>query len=221
MGYWAYYLVIFGLSYGLRYPWLLGAVVVFWVFRKWIPDPFVYVRTFGLIRKLRMQIEANTANVPARRDLARIYLERRRPRAALKLLDEARQRDPKSAELLHLTGLARYRLGDFDGALAPLGDAVAEDARIGFGEPYLIAGDALMGLDRWEDAAEAYQHFVATNGSSIEGYVKLARARRRMRDDEGTKKAIAEAARTWAQIPAYRRRGQLRWWLRAWSGILG
>ena len=69
MGYWTYYLACIALAAALQYPWLAGLAIVFFVFRRFIPDPFVWLRTMGRIRALRTQIDANPANVTARRDL--------------------------------------------------------------------------------------------------------------------------------------------------------
>lgn len=217
MGYLSYFLWMIA----WRYPYLLIAIVAYFILRRWIPDPYVYLRTFGRIRALRAQVDNNAANILARRDLARLYLERRRPKAALTLLREALKRDPNNAELLHLAGVALYRTGDFEGALATLGDAVHTDARIGFGDPYLVAGDSLMGLGRFADAEQAYLQFVDANSSSVEGKVKLARARAKAGDKAGASHAVADAIQTWNQIPGFRRRGQWTWWLRARLGLIG
>jgi len=53
-----------------------------------------------------------------------LWLERMRPGRALELLEEADKRDPNNAEILYLTGVARFRSGDAEGALAPLVRAV-------------------------------------------------------------------------------------------------
>ena len=215
MGYLTYYLGWMALAYVTRHPVLLvGAVVVFLV-RPWLPDPVVWLRTMGRIRALRDQIAANPANVTARRDLARMYLERLRPRKALFFLDQARERHPDDAELLYLTGLARFRSGDAEGALAPLVRAVELDPRVLFGEPYLVAGDALAKLDRHEEAADAYDRYVSSNSSSVQGHLKLAKARSRAGDAEGAKRALRESLDTFSQVPGYKKRRELGWWMRA------
>jgi tetratricopeptide (TPR) repeat protein len=214
MGYWAYYVAIFVIAYLIQYPWLLGAIVVFFLLRKVIPDPWVWLRTAGRIRALREQIDANAANATARRDLARIHLQRLRPRAALRLLDQALQRR-EDAELLFLLGLARLRTGDAQGALDPLVKSVEIDPRTNFGEAYLVAGDALRSLDRLEEAEDAYERYVDFNTSSIEGFTKLALVRRARRDATGARQALDEALRTWTQLPRFTRKQQVGWWLRA------
>lgn len=216
MGYWTYYLAWIALTYALHRPWMMVGALGFFVLRPFIPDPFVVARTWGRIRALDAQISANPANVTARRDSAVLWLERLRPRRALELLDEARKRAPDDAELLYLTGLARARAGDAEGALEPLVRAVEIDPRVRFGEPYLVAAGALTSLRRLEEAEDALDCYVGSNSSSLQGYVRLAEVRKGRGDREGAKKAIQEALDTWSQLPGYRRRIELGWWLRAW-----
>jgi tetratricopeptide (TPR) repeat protein len=215
VGYWTYYLAWFALAYAVRHPWLALGALVFFLLRRVLPDPFVLLRTAGHIGALQRQIDANPANVTARRDLAMILLERLRPRAALKLLIEARERDPKNAELAYLMRLARFRAGDYEGALAPLVDAVDLDPRVRFGEPYLCAALALGRLGRLEEAEDALERYVQTNSSSVEGYVRLALLRSQTNDRDGAKKALDQALDTWRQIPPFQRHKQFRWWIRA------
>jgi predicted Zn-dependent protease len=221
MGYWTYYLIWILVAYGARHPWLALGAVVFFALRRFIPDPLVWLQTSGRIRRLRQQIEANQANVTARRDLAVIYLQRLRPRTALKLLDEARQREPKDAELLYLTGLAKLRAGDAKGAIEPLVAAVDIDPRVRFGEPYLVAAEALVKLGILEEAADALHRYTHANTSSVEGRVRLALLERRRGDRNAAKEALREALSTWRQVPGYRRRKELRWWFRAqWARLV-
>jgi predicted Zn-dependent protease len=215
MGYWLYYLVLIFLGYALHRPWVMAGVLVFFILRPFIPDPWVLVKTFGQMRALDAQIAANPANVTARRDLAVKWLERLRPRRALELLDEARQRDPDDPELLYLTGIARMRSGDAEGALGPLVKAVEIDPRMRFGEPYLVAAEALVALGRLEEAEDALERYVHANSSSVQGFARLSDVRRRRGDREGARKALGEALATWSQVPGYRRRAELGWWLRA------
>jgi tetratricopeptide (TPR) repeat protein len=232
MGYWTYYLALVALTYALHQPLLMLGAIGFFVLRPFIPDPFVLARTWSRIRALDAQIAANPANVTARRDLAEIWLTRLRPRRALTLLDEARARTSAegsaqnaqnataNAELLYLTGVARVRCGDAEGALEPLVQAVDLDPRVRFGEPYLVAAEALTVLGRFEEAEDALDRYVHSNSSSLQGYVRLAEVRKARGDREGARRALREALDTWAQLPGYRRRKELGWWLRAWVARL-
>ena len=73
MGYLAYYLLLFGASYALRYPYLLVAVVVVWFGRRWLPDPYLFFKHAGHVRRLKAEIAHNADNVTSRRDLASPY----------------------------------------------------------------------------------------------------------------------------------------------------
>lgn len=219
--YWTYYLVLLLLSYGVRQPALLALIVVFYLLRNRIPDPWVWLRTSGRIRSLKVDIAANAHNITARRDLASIHLERRRPRAALALLDEARRFEPDDPELLFLTGLARLRAGDAAGAVDPLVESGNRNPKLRYGEAILAAAQALMKLARWDDAEEALEHYLKQNHSSMEAYARLAITRRERRDEPGRRRAIDEALSTWAQLPAHMRRRQLRHWLRVRLAQLG
>ncbi|MCA9531999.1 MAG: tetratricopeptide repeat protein [Myxococcales bacterium] len=215
MGYWAYYLLWLLAFYVFGHPILLLGLLAFVLLRRYIPDPLVWARTSSTQRRLRDQVAANPSNATARRDLARIYLERKRPSAALELLAQARARFPDDAELLYLTGVGRLRSGDPEGALGPLVEAIDRDPRTGFGDPYRCAGDALAALGRLEEAEDAYERFVATNGSSLEGWYKLYRVRRRRGEHAAAKRALEEVFDTWRALPGYLRRQQWAWWLRA------
>ncbi len=215
MGYFGYYLAWILLTYALHRPWVMAGALLFFLLRPWIPDPWIVLKSLGRIRSLETQIAANPANITARRDLAELWMERLRPGRALELLDEARKRAPRDAELLYLTGLARARSGDPEGALEPLVEAVAIEPRLRYGEPYRTAAEILLRLERHEEAEDALERFIGTNSSSIHGQVLLADVRKRRGDREGARKALDEAFSTWAQIPAYRRRAELGWWCRA------
>src|SRR6185312_1686179 len=146
MGYLAYYLFFFVISYTLRYPWLLAAVVVVWLSRRWLPDPYLYFKHAGHVRRLKAEIAHNAENATARRDLAKIWLAKKRPRRAIVLLEEARRRDRDSAELPLLLGTALYGAGRADEALPLLVEAAGKNERQMYGEAYLVAGKALRAL---------------------------------------------------------------------------
>ncbi len=214
-GYLGYYAFFMFASYAFRYPPLLVGIVLFFLLRRFIPDPWVVLRTLGRISSLRRLIDANPANVTARRDLAMIYLQQRRPGAALERLEQALQRFPQDAELLFLKGVAHHMRGEYALATKPLVDAVQSDPRLRFGEPYLLAGDCLLELGRHEEAIDAYDRFLSVNSSSVEGHVKKARAHAAADEKPAAKQELDQAIRTWGQIPGFQRRSQVSWWLRA------
>jgi tetratricopeptide (TPR) repeat protein len=220
--FWTYYLAWTLLAYALREPWLLAGVAVFLVLRRFIPNPGALLRALARGRALRAQVAVNPANVTARRDLANLYLDVLRPRAALALIEAALARNPDDAELLYLAGLALQRAGQNEAALAPLVRAVELEPRIRFGEPFLVAGDALSALDRHEEAVDAYERYIDANSSDVAGYVKLARAHARLGQRPEAIKELAEGLATWHSLPAWRKRHAFfrgyvaAFWTRVW-----
>src|SRR5262245_577743 len=80
---WSYYafwlLVPTVLAVVSAHPVVLVVVVVALVARRWLPDPFMYLRHAGRVHSLRQQVEINQANATARAQLAEIWLAKRRP----------------------------------------------------------------------------------------------------------------------------------------------
>ncbi len=230
MGYWTYYLLSIMLAYATQNPGAALLAVGFWLCRGFLPDPVVWLRTMGRIKKLRADMELNPANIAAARDLARIYLERKRPKQAITLIEKTRERMAEStrhpqgsrddAELLYWLGVAKLRSGDPAGALDPIVGAVAIAPDLGRGDPYMVAADALAKLGRWEEAEDSLERFVEHNQSSVGAYVKLARVRKRSKDEEGSRAAIKEAKQTWNVLPSFKRRHEWQWYVAALTASL-
>ena len=215
MGYLPYYLLTMVAAYALRYPYLLAAAAGVFLLRRWLPDPYLFFKHARKVRGLKAQISQNADNVIARRDLAKIWLEKRRPRRALKLLEEARRRDGGSEELAFLYGKALLLSGSPEAALGPLVEAASKNDRFRYGDAYLIAGRALYQLTRNAEAEDAFARYVAINSSSVEGRVRLACARREQRDRDGARQATREALETYSHVPGFRQRAELVWYVRA------
>ena len=131
------------------------------------------------------------------------------------LLEEARRREPDSAELAFLLGKAHLMSGNANQSIDYIVESAHKNERFHYGEAYLLAGRALLQLDRAPEAEDALSRYVAINKSSVEGRVLLAMARREQRDKSGADAAMREALETFSQVPRFRRRAELRWWLRA------
>jgi tetratricopeptide (TPR) repeat protein len=231
--YWTYYLLTFFMAYAVQRPWVCGVVVILFVLRPYLPDPVLLLRTVSRVRALRKQVGVNAANVTARRDLGRAYLELRWPKTALRYLDEARERDPRNQDIAYLRGQALLLKGDDAKALAAFGEAVGVDpdkgepfssARKGatgfsrYGEAYLGAATALERLKRLEQAEEALGMCASFNSSLIEPLVRLARVRRARGDVKGARDAMRSARETFGHLPGFMRRRQLGWGVRAYLG---
>ena len=217
MGQLFYYVILFVFMRGylLEYPWLIGLGLVVFVLRGRLPDPYIYFRTSSRIRALEIQIAQNAENATARRDLALVWLERRSPRRAIPLLEEAHRRDPENAEITYLLALALSRTGRNEEALPHLVDAQTREPKLRYGEVYLTAGVALSALGRDAEAEDSLLRFLKINESSVEAWVRLARLRRRQKDEAGARAALLGAVEAFEQSPRFRRRRELMWYVRA------
>jgi tetratricopeptide (TPR) repeat protein len=232
--YWTYYALSFFLAYAARNPWFCAVVIAFYVVKPWLPDPVVLFGTLSRIGALQKQASLNPANVVVRRDLGRAYLDLRRPRKALVYLDQAKALDPRDQDIAYLRGLSLLGAGKADAALAAFGEAVGVDPEKGeafsssrrgtgasfsrYGEAYLGAALALERMGRMPQAEEALETSASFNSSLIEPLVRLARVRRAQGNTDGARKALADARKTFGELPGFMRRRQLGWGVRAYLG---
>lgn len=215
MWYGLYYLLPIAIAAMTQYPAIAVAAVLAFVLRDRIPDPAAIFRSMGRAGRLKRDILANPANVTARRDLALVYLDLKRPGAAADVIEAAIQRNPENAELSFLKGLASFRAGRYEAALAPLVHAVELQPGISQGDPFLVAARALVELNKLDEALDAVERYLDLNQSSIEGYVTLSRIQRKRGDKKEAQRSLDEATSTWAQLPAFHKRKQRVWWMRS------
>jgi tetratricopeptide (TPR) repeat protein len=197
------------------HPAVLLVVAIGFLCRRWLPDPFLFLRYRSRISALETEVRANAGNVTARRDLATLWLEKHRPRRALPLLAEALARDPEAKELLYLNGLAQLQAGEHAKAVETLIALVQREPGFRYGEAYLRAADALIALERWDDAEDALERFARINSSNIEGRYKRARVMGARKDEAGRREAVRDVRDVWQGLPSFQRRNQLGWYLRA------
>jgi len=220
VGYLGYYFAWLALSYTVRQPWLLVGLVVLWLLRGVVPAPGALFGALSGAGRLREQVRLNRANVTARRDLATVYLELLRPRRALELLEEGLALSPDDAELLYLSGLALQRIGQHERALERLLRAIEKDSRLRHGRPYFVAGEALLSLQRWDDAVDAFERYLDYASSDVAAHTALARAYAGARDAAAARKWLRAGLETWHGLPGSMKRRQLAAYLRAqWARV--
>jgi tetratricopeptide (TPR) repeat protein len=198
------------------HPAFLIVIVVGLVARRWLPDPFLILKHRTRVRALQVDIDSNASNATARRDLAKIWLEKHRPRRALPLVEQALARDPDSVELLYLSGVSHLLMGDNERAVEQLVGVTHREPSFHYGEAFLRAADALIALGRWDDADDALERYVKINSSNIEGRVKRLRVCKARKDADGARRAADDLRDAWRSLPAYQRRRQLGWYVRGW-----
>jgi len=220
VGYLGYYFAWMALSYLIREPRLLVGLLVLWFVRGLLPPPGAIFGALGRAGRLREQVKVNRANITARRDLATIYLSLLRPRRALPLLEEGLLLAPDDAELMYLCGVALHRSGRHDEALVRLLAAIERDGRLRHGHPYFVAGETLLSLKRWDDAADAFERYLDFNSSDVAAHTFLARAYAGGKDSAAARKWLLAGLATWHGLPGAMKRRQLGAYLRAqWARI--
>ncbi|HYQ15823.1 MAG TPA: CDC27 family protein [Polyangiaceae bacterium] len=220
MGYLGYYAAWLALSYLIRQPWLLAGLVVLWLLRGWLPAPGALFGALSRAGRLREQVRVNRANITARRDLATIYIDVLRPGRAIPLLEEGLALAPDDAELQYLHGLALHRAGRHEQALPPLLSAIERDQRLRHGAPYFVAGEVLVALKRWEDAADAFERYQDFNGSDVAAHTWLARAYAGGGDAAAARKWLLAGLHTWHGLSGSLKRRQFGAYLKAqWARV--
>lgn len=215
MGYLGYYLAWMALSYAIRQPWLLAGLLGVWLLRGVLPPPGALLGALGRAGRLREQVRLNRANITARRDLATIYLSLLRPRRAAELIEEGLVLAPEDAELLYLHGVALQKKGDHERALQQELAALEREPRIRQGHAYFVAGEALLAMKRWDDAADAFERYVDFNSSDVAAHTLLARAYAGGGDAAAARKWLLEGIVTWHGLPGAMKRRQWRAYLGA------
>lgn len=209
MGYLGYYFAWLALSYLIRQPWLLAGLLVLWLLRGVVPPPGALFGALSRAGRLREQVRVNRANITARRDLATIYLDLLRPRRAIPLLEAGLALAPGDAELSYLLGLALHRARRHEEALPRLLAAIEKDHRLRHGAAYLVAGAVLLALERWDDAADAFERYLDFNSSDVGAHTQLARAYAGQGDAAAARKWLRAGLQTWHGLPGAMKRRQL------------
>ena len=215
MGQLLFYAFFYGRELVVEHPLVLAAMIGLYLLRDRLPSPVTYLRTASHVARLQREVAANVDNVTARRELAQIWLRRRRPGKAEALLVEARRRDPEMAELSYLLAQAKLARGDANAAVELCIDAAAREPKLRYGDVYRVAAVALMETDRLPEAEDALLRLLKINSSSVEGWTRLARVRRKQGDAPGAKAALDGAVEAFQHSPRFRKRAELGWYLRA------
>lgn len=200
------------------YPAVLLVVVVGVAARSWLPDPIVWLRHARRTRALEAQVRVNPANAVVRRELAAIWIDKRRPARALPHLEAARQREPDDLELRMLEGQAQALAGRHADAAASFAVIGEREPKFRYGAAWMAQADALAADSKWAEADASLDRFQRVNSSSVEGHVKRARALRGRGDRVGARRERASGRALYDELPRFQRRHQRWWYVRAVVG---
>jgi tetratricopeptide (TPR) repeat protein len=167
------------------------------------------------IRELGRTVGTNPHDATAQADLGRLLVEAGQPARAVAHLETAHARAPEVAETTYYLGAARLRLGDVTHGRPLIEEALAQDPRLGYGEPYLRLADYYLEHGQPAEALTHLERFAEMHASSVEGQYKLARAYQATGQLDRARSALDDAARAYRSAPRFKRREERIWRLRA------
>lgn len=198
-------------------------VIYYFVDRRYIgllPNIFTPFRRMTRISRLKTQLRLNPHDMPARQDLAEAYLETRRYRDALKILDAVTGPMIDAPDIKYDKGLCYLGLGQLESGEALVLEALAMDNRLRYGDPYLKLATAFADTDPTK-ALIYIQSFQQLNVSSCESYYRTGVIQRRLGDLAAAKEAWRACLDTYRSLPAFRKRRERRWALLARFRLFG
>jgi tetratricopeptide (TPR) repeat protein len=181
--------------------------------RAW--TPMAWFQRQKRVGRLRDDLAANPHDATARGQLGGLLIDRS-PAEARDLLQAVHDRYPEMALVAFHLGAARLNLGDTEGGAAAIEHALSKKAEIGYGEPMIRLGDHYRAKGRHAEAADCYRRAIKIVTSSAEAYVKLGWALQAAGDRAGAGAAMQSALDVSSGAPAFKRRIDRPWRLRAW-----
>jgi predicted Zn-dependent protease len=146
----------------------------------------------GFVAAREAEVARSGLDAPLLRKLiGLVYLERNQPQRARAQLDVARALSPLDAEIHQALLRACDAMGDRDGAILVLRDAIAA-APLQL-EAYVELAQRLAGLGQAEEAERAWTTLVEMKPNESDGHARLAEERERQ-------ERFAEAAVQWQQV---------------------
>jgi len=207
--------------------WLLGnpflaiiilLLILYFIDRRYVglfpslSRPFKRSRNIG---RLRQQLAASPFDVSAKRELARLLLERKKYTEALRLLEEAKDFSESSAEFWDDLGAACLGLGRIEEGEAHILHALSLNERVKYGQPYLRLASAFRERDP-QKALQYAARFGEIQSSSSEAYYLLGCLYQSLGSKEEAKRAYTESIEVYRSLPKYKKRQERGWALRSY-----
>ncbi|AZN42747.1 tetratricopeptide repeat protein [Paenibacillus albus] len=214
-------LVLFGFLWWLTGSPFLAVIVLLGILyvldRRYIgltPSFVKPMRRLGTIRRLRQQVAMNPNDIPAKHELARLLIERKKYREAKEWLMPLQDALEHSAEFWDDLGACLMHLQETDAAEAALRNALSINPRVKYGTPYL----RLAAIEAKKDPQKAINHlesFRTIHSSSIEAYYKLASLYEQLGRTGEAKQTLTECSTIYRSLPRYKKRTERKWALLA------
>lgn len=172
------------------------------------------LRRFGLIRRLRQQVNMNPNDIPAKHELGRLLIERKRYKEAKEWLMPLQDALGHSAEFWDDLGTCLAQLGETEAAEAAINNALSINPRVKYGSPYLRLA-SLYAKTNPETAIGHLQSFRMIQSSSCEAYYRLAKLYSQLGRRNDAKQALTECGNIYRSLPRYKKRQERKWALLA------
>ncbi|BBH18726.1 hypothetical protein Back11_00710 [Paenibacillus baekrokdamisoli] len=199
---------------------IIVLVVVFYLLdRRFLgitPSIVKPLRRFGLIRRLRQQVYMNPNDIPAKHELARLLIERKRYKEAKEWLMPLQDSLDHSAEYWDDLAACLAPLGETQASEAATHNALSINPRVKYGSPYLRLA-ALHAKTDPEQAIKHLQSFRTIQSSSCEAYYRLSKLYMQLGRSEDAKQSLVECGNMYRSLPRYKKRQERKWAFLAWS----
>jgi Flp pilus assembly protein TadD len=160
-------------------------------------------------------LAASPFDVSAKRELARLLLERKKYTEALRLLEEAKDFSESSAEFWDDLGAACLGLGRIEEGEVHILHALSLNERVKYGQPYLRLASAFRERDP-QKALQYAARFGEIQSSSSEAYYLLGSLYQSLGSKEEAKRAYTESIEVYRSLPKYKKRQERGWALRSY-----
>ncbi|MCA1294280.1 tetratricopeptide repeat protein [Paenibacillus sp. alder61] len=206
-------------------PWIAVIIllaVLYFIDRRFIgvfPSISIPYKRYRNISKLRQQLSLSPFDVSAKRELARLLLERKKYKEALALLEEVRDYSESSAEYWDDLGRATIGLGRLDEGEAMILQAIRLNERVRYGQPYLTL--ALAFKEANPEKALAYVgKYGEIQSSSSEACYLLGSLYRSLGRKEEANQAFQESIAVYRSLPKFKKRHERKWAVRSYFSSL-
>lgn len=208
----------------LRNPlWALLVVgAVAWLGTGWwrgaVPNPFRLFQDRFRARELRGLLSISPHDIRARAELgALIY--RRAPAEAVEVLKPVIERSPEIPHAAWHYGVALMKTGELAEGRRQVERGLSLRKDLGYGRPMVEVGDVLLGRGDAAGARAAYEAATAVHSSFAEGWYKAGMAALAAGDRAGARAHFEEALASTRHAPAFKRKVDRQWRLRAWWAL--
>ena len=196
---------------------IIALIILYWLDRKFVglsPSFIKPLRRIRTISKLKQQILQSPYDISAKRELARLLIERKKYTKATSILDQILPMSEDSAEFWADYGLTALNLGHHELGEERILKAMAINERVRYGQPYLRLAASYKQYDPAK-AIHYAEQFHIIHSSSSEAYYLLGLLYLELGQKESARNAFQESLTVYRQLPKYRKRQERVWAFRS------